>query len=83
VTLPKVMVMSLTAAIRTSHCGMKRKTAVTFALILITIVIVVRIGLPPFVAWYVNRTHDRISGYDASIDSLEGHIASLVSKCAS
>ena len=50
---------------------MKRKTAITFGLILIAIIIVVRIALAPFVAWYVNRTLERISGYDASIDSID------------
>jgi hypothetical protein len=50
---------------------MTRKTVLTTGLIIAALLLAARIALPSVVTWYVNRSLDRIPGYEAAIDSID------------
>lgn len=50
---------------------MRRKNLIIIGLLLVAVIIAVRLALPSALAWYVNRTLDRITGYEAAIDSID------------
>lgn len=50
---------------------MRRKNLLIIGLSLVAVIVAVRLTLPSLVAWYVNRTLDRITGYEAALDSID------------